>query len=318
MRNAFSEELTSLAVKDQRIVLLSGDIGNRLFDNFKSECPDRFFNCGVAEANMTGMAAGMALCDLRPVTYTIAAFNTVRCLEQIRIDVCYHNLPVIIVGVGGGLSYASLNATHHSLEDIAFLRMLPNMTVICPGDAWEVRAALHAALNHDGPVYIRMGKKNEPLIHSALPDFTIGKGIIVQRGTDICLIGTGNMLPTAIQAADELEKRGISVQVVSLHTVKPLDKKLLTEAFAKFSLVATIEEHSISGGLGGSIAEWLVEQPHLKARFHRFGTSDSFMYNAGKQDYAQKYFGLTPEQIVEKITELQQNSTQINRKSLQT
>ena len=135
MRNAFAAELVELATMDERIVLLSGDIGNRLFNNFKRECPNRFVNCGVAEANITGMAAGMAMCGLRPITYTISTFNTYRCLEQIRIDICYHNLPVTIVGVGAGLSYAGLGATHQSLEDITMLRMLPNMTVICPGDA---------------------------------------------------------------------------------------------------------------------------------------------------------------------------------------
>ena len=160
MRAAFANEIEALSAKDERLVLLSGDIGNRMFDTYKEKFPNRFYNCGVAEANMTGIAAGMALCGLRPITYTITAFNTIRCLEQIRLDVCYQNLPVIIVGVGGGLSYSSLNATHHALEDIASLRVLPNMTVICPGDAWEVRAALRAAIEVDGPVYIRMAKKN--------------------------------------------------------------------------------------------------------------------------------------------------------------
>src|SRR2546430_5284860 len=164
MRNAFATEITSLASEDERLVLLSGDIGNKLFDGYKEKFPERFFNCGVAEANMMGMAAGMALSGMRPITYTITPFTTTRCFEQIRVDVCYHNVPVIIVGVGGGLSYASLGATHHSCEDIALLRMLPNMTVICPGDAIEVRGALRAALRHDGPVYIRLGKKGEPIV----------------------------------------------------------------------------------------------------------------------------------------------------------
>ena len=194
MRAAFADEIETLAAEDNRIVLLSGDIGNRMFDTFKEKSPDNFYNCGVAEANMTGMAAGMALCGLRPVTYTITAFNTARVLEQIRLDVCFQNLPVIIVGVGGGLSYASLNATHHALEDIAFLRVLPNMTVICPGDAWEVRAALRAALQINGPVYIRMAKKNEPLVHSSMPDFSIGKGLIVREGTDICFLNSGSFI----------------------------------------------------------------------------------------------------------------------------
>lgn len=308
MRNAFAQEITRLAAEDEGIVLLSGDIGNRLFDTYKTKFPQRFFNCGVAEANMTGIAAGMALCNLRPVTYTIAAFNTVRCLEQIRVDICYHNLPVIIVGVGGGLSYASLNATHHALEDIAFLRILPNMAVICPADAWEVRAALNTALKYDGPVYIRLGKKNEPLIHSHFPKFTIGKGIVVRPGQDLCFLGTGNVLPIVIKTAEKLEKLDISAQVVSFHTVKPLDNKLLTDVFTEFSLVVTVEEHSILGGLGGSVAEWLSDRPPFKARLCRIGTDDAFLYNAGEQHYARKHFGLTPDQIVDKISLLYQET----------
>lgn len=300
MRNAFAAKLTALAAEDERIVLLSGDIGNRLFDDYKARFPGRFFNCGVAEANMTGIAAGMALCGLRPITYTITPFATTRCLEQIRIDVCYHNVPVIIVGVGGGLSYAGLGATHHSCEDIAFLRALPNMTVICPGDEWEVRLALQAAIEHDGPVYIRLGKKGEPVVHEQAPEFVIGKGIVVRVGNDACLLSTGNMLPVAVQAAEELDSRGVSAQVISMHTVKPLDEELLAEVFSRFTVVVTVEEHSLLGGLGGSVAEWLADQPPPKARLCRMGTADKFLHEAGGQDHARQYFGLTPEDIAEK------------------
>ena len=301
MRAAFADEIETLAAEDNRIVLLSGDIGNRMFDTFKEKSPDNFYNCGVAEANMTGMAAGMALCGLRPVTYTITAFNTARVLEQIRLDVCYQNLPVIIVGVGGGLSYASLNATHHALEDIAFLRVLPNMTVICPGDAWEVRAALRAALQINGPVYIRMAKKNEPLVHSSLPDFSIGKGLIVREGTDICFLNSGSLLPVAMEAADILLEKGVSVQVVSMHTVKPLDETLLHNVFSRFSHIFTLEEHSILGGFGGSVAEWLSDQDGLPARLSRIGTQDKFMVEAGEQEHAREFFRISKEQIVQRV-----------------
>ncbi|RLB83498.1 MAG: transketolase [Deltaproteobacteria bacterium] len=300
MRNAFAEELTALASEDERIVLLSGDIGNRMFNDYKSRFLGRFLNCGVAEANMMSMAAGMALCGLRPITYTIASFATIRCLEQIRIDICYHNLPVTIVGVGGGLCYAANGATHHACEDIASLRILPNMTVICPGDAWEVRLALRAAIKHKGPVYIRLGKKGEPVVHEQVPDFAIGKGIIVREGSEVCLFSTGNILPLAIQASEELGKKGISAQVVSLHTVKPIDENLLSEAFSEFSIVVTVEEHSLFGGLGGSVAEWLADHPHQKAGLVRIGTDDKFLHEAGGQDYARLCFGLTPETIAEK------------------
>jgi transketolase len=304
MRNAFAAEITTVAAEDERIVLLSGDMGNRLFDDFKERFPKRFLNCGVAEANMTSIAAGMALCGLRPITYTITPFATTRCLEQIRVDVCYQNVQVIIVGVGAGLSYASLNATHQSCEDVAFMRMLPNMTVICPGDAWEVRQALRAALRHEGSVYIRLGKKGEPVVHQRATEFLIGKGITVRSGTDVCLLSTGNMLPIAVQASEELGRSGVSAQVVSFHTVKPLDESLLSEVFAQFTVVFTIEEHSVLGGLGGSIAEWLADRPPQKARLYRMGTADAFLYKAGEQDYAREYFGLTPENIAAKVLQM--------------
>lgn len=301
MRNAFAEEATLLANEDKRLVMLPADIGNRLFDKYKEKFPDRFYNCGVAEADTIGIAAGMALCGLRPIAYTINSFITTRCFEQIRVDVCFNNLPVIIAGVGGGLSYSPLGVTHHSCEDIAIMRVLPNMTVICPGDAFEVRAAIRAALKHKGPVYIRLGKKGEPLVHKEVPKFEIGRGIIISEGEDICLLSTGNMLPTAVNVGEILKSQGISAKVISLHTVKPLDKALLSDIFAGFELVATIEEHSLLGGLGASIAEWISEQQPQKAKLLRFGTRDKFLYRVGDQEYARKYFGLDAETISKKI-----------------
>lgn len=301
MRDAFAQELTLLALEDPRVVMLSGDIGNRLFDKFKAAAPDRFFNCGVAEANMIGVAAGLAADGMRPIAYTIVPFVTTRCLEQIRVDLCYHKLPAVIVGVGGGLSYASLGATHHSCEDIAFLRMLPNMTVICPGDAVEVRLALRAALKLDGPCYIRIGKKGEPVVHQKPPAFRIGKAIIVRPGRDVCLLSTGNLLPLALETAAALAKRKVSAQVVSFHTVKPLDAALLRAAFAKFSVVATLEEHSVLGGLGGGVAEWLSDQKCCKARLLRIGTPDEFLHEEGEQEHAREHWGLTPAAVARRV-----------------
>jgi transketolase len=300
MRNAFAAEITALAATDPRVVLLSGDIGNRLFDEYKVRAPGRFFNCGVAEANMLSIGAGMAMCGLRPVAYTITPFVTTRCLEQIRVDVCYHHVPVIIVGTGSGLSYASLGATHHSCEDIAFLRVLPHMQVVCPGDPVEVKLALRAALAQNEPVYIRLGKKGEPVVHQQPPEFVIGKGIVVRTGKDVCMLSTGNTLPLAVRAADAIGKQGVSAQVVSLHTVKPLDEELLADAFARFPVVATIEEHSILGGLGGSVAEWLVDHGPQEARLLRFGTGDHFIHETGNQEYARRFYGLTAEAVVER------------------
>src|SRR5579872_3250811 len=252
MRNAFAKQITELAQKDGRVVLLAGDIGNRLFDNLKAKCPDRFFNCGVAEANMIGVAAGMAMSGLRPFCYTITPFVTYRCMEQIRVDACYHHVPVVIVGTGSGLSYASLGATHHSCEEMGMLRTLPGLAVLAPADEMEVRAALKAVVNYPHPVYIRIGKKGEPVVHKSEPEFVIGKGITIRDGTDVCLLSAGTMLPVVMEAAKELEAAGVSAKVVSFHTIKPLDQTLLAESFAKFKLVATIEEHSLVGGLGSA------------------------------------------------------------------
>jgi transketolase len=300
MRNAFAKEITELALKDSRVVLLAGDIGNRLFDNLKAKCPDRFLNCGVAEANMIGVAAGMAMSGLRPFCYTITPFVTYRCMEQIRIDACYHHVPVVIVGTGSGLSYASLGATHHSCEEMGMLRTLPGLAVLAPADAMEVRGALKAALNYPHPVYIRIGKKGEPVVHKSEPEFVIGKGIPIRDGADVCLLSAGTMLPVVIDAASELEKAGISAKVVSFHTIKPLDTALLAEAFARFRLVATIEEHSLVGGLGSAVAEWLADT-NTKGRLVRFGTRDEFLHETCEQEEAREFFGLTAPAIAARI-----------------
>ena len=301
MRNAFAAEIIAQGEADPRVVLLSADIGNRLFDPFKARCPHRFVNCGVAEANMIGLAAGMAACGLRPVAYTIASFATTRCFEQIRVDVCHQKLPVIIAGVGAGLAYAANGATHQACEDIAILRSLPGMTVLCPGDPVEVRLALRAALHHNGPVYLRLGKKGEPVVHATAPAFEIGKGIQVREGRDVCLLSTGNVLSLALETAAALEAAGILARVVSLHTVKPLDVDLLRDSFSRFAVVATIEEHGRIGGLGGGVAEWLSDQSPSRARLCRFGTADAFLHEAGGQQYARERFGLTPEAIASEI-----------------
>jgi transketolase len=301
MRDAFAREVLNLGQQDDRVVLLMGDIGNRLFNPFRERFPDRFFNCGVAEANMMSVAAGMALSGLRPIVYTIVPFVTTRCLEQIRVDVCYHNAPVVIVGVGGGLSYAELGATHHACEDIAFLRQLPGMAVVCPADPFEVVAGLRAAFSANHPTYLRIGKKGEPKIHKEIPTFQIGKGIQIRAGEDVCLLSTGHILPTVLQAAEQLQKENISARVVSFHTVKPLDQELLDQAFANYSLVATIEEHSIIGGLGSAVAEWLSEQRAARGRLLRIGTPDKFLHVGGSEEYVRREWGLDAESMVRRI-----------------
>ena len=301
MRNAFAQELTEIALKDPRVMLLSGDIGNRLFNDFRSQCPDHFLNCGIAEANMTTMAAGLALSGLRPITYTIAPFCTMRCFEQIRVDICYQKAPVIIVGVGAGLSYANLGPTHHSCEDIACLRSLPNMKVVCPGDAVETRLALGAALKEDGPVYIRLGKKGEPMVHlNQDPTFEIGKALEMRRGTDVCLLNTGTTLPLTLEVASFLECQGLSVGVLHFHTVKPLDTEALGQAL-RYPLLASIEEHSLAGGFGSHIAEWMIDNHLTGSRLLRFGTPDRFHEIAGEQSDAREHLGLSVSHICQKI-----------------
>lgn len=301
MRNAFAKQITQLAREDERIVVLSGDIGNRLFDELKAQCPGRFFNCGVAEANMIGMAAGMALSGLRPVCYTITPFVTYRCLEQIRVDVCYHEAPVAIVGTGSGLSYASLGATHHSCEEMGMLRLLPGLAVVAPADPWEVRAALKAAMKHSGPVYLRIGKKGEPAVHPGEPPFEIGRAIRLRAGDTICLLVAGTLLPVALAAAELLGTQGHAAAVWSFHTIKPLDQPLLAEVFRTCRLVATIEEHSVLGGLGGSVAEWLACQHGPTARLLRIGTPDEFLHLTAEQEAAREHYGLTSHGIADRI-----------------
>lgn len=301
MRNAFADEITTLADHDPNIVLLSGDIGNRLFNDFKERHPDRFYNVGVAEADMIGIAAGLALRGLKPVAYTIASFAIYRAYEQIRVDLCYLNLPVVIVGVGSGLGYAANGPTHHSCEDIAVLRALPNMTVLAPADAWELRSLLGAALQLPGPSYLRVGKKGEPLVHSSKPNLQIGHAYPLRNGTDIALLGTGTLLPIVLETADRLESLGISTAVYSTHTIKPLDTDLLSQIFQKQKLVATIEEHSRVGGLGGSVAEWRADQTTPGARLLRFGTPDEILHHTGEQEHARHAVGLTAEHLAQEI-----------------
>jgi transketolase len=301
MRNAFARVICAIAESDPSVVLLSGDIGNRLFDDFKARCPGRFFNCGVAEANMMSMAAGMASCGLRPVVYTITPFLTYRCMEQIRDDVCYHNQRVVIVGTGSGLSYASLGTTHHSCEEMGMLRLLPGLTVLAPADAFEVEMTLAAALRHNGPVYIRIGKKGEPAVHAAACPWEIGDTVSMSEGTDVALLSTGTLLQEALHTADLLRKQGLTTTVLSMPTVKPLNTSMLGGVFSRHRLVATVEEHSVLGGLGGSVAEWLCDQPRSAAGLLRIGTPDAFLHRNGEQEHAREILGLTPVAMADRI-----------------
>jgi transketolase len=300
MRNSFAKSITDLSKKNKKIVLLAGDIGNKLFDNFKKIDKNRFFNCGVAEANMTGVAAGLAIQGFRPITYTITPFNTLRCLEQIKIDICYPKLPVIIVGTGAGLSYSALGATHHSLDDIAIMRALPNMNVVCPSDPIEVAHAIEHALKIKGPTYIRIGKKGEPIINKKNIKFRIGKINKITSGKDISILSVGNIMKVSMECQKILSENNISTELVSLHTIKPLDKNYLKKVFKK-KLVVCIEEHSIIGGAGSAILEFCNLNSIDTSKLMIFSAPDKFLSKTGSQEQTRKKIGLNSQNIVKKI-----------------
>lgn len=292
MRDAFAREITDLATSCPELTLLSGDIGNRMFDRFKEVAPERFFNCGIAEANMMSVASGMALSGLRPVIYTITPFTTTRCLEQIRVGVAYHQAPVIIVGTGSGLSYAELGATHHSLEDMAILRTLPGMNVLAPADSAELVAQLREAVRANKPTYLRIGKKGEPALHRTTARLGIGKANMLRDGRDMLVIGVGPILGEAISAAEELSAEGVSVAVASLGSVKPLDESFLRIMAERFPYWLSLEEHGITGGVGSALLEWLSDRHSLRIQLKRLGVPDAFLHELGNQYYTRRQLGL--------------------------
>jgi len=305
MRNAFAREMTQLARERKDICLLSGDIGNRMFDKYKEIAPSRFLNCGIAEGNMMSMAAGMALSGLRPVVYTITPFTTTRCLEQIRTGVAYHEAPVVIVGTGSGLSYAELGATHHSLEDIAILRSIPNMQICAPADTIELEAQLREAIAGNKPTYIRIGKKGEPDLLTKHKSLGIGKANLLEKGDKILLIGIGPILSEAIKANNILKEDGKIVGVASMGSVKPLDQEFLQQCIDNgYNCWVSLEEHHKIGGLGTALLEWLSEQNINNVRLHRIGIEDHFVHRIGDQNYVRESEGLNARAIVNKVKSL--------------
>ncbi len=297
MRNAFADEITQTAKADPRVVLLSGDIGNRLFDKLRAQSPNQFLNCGVAEQNMMGMAAGMGLSGLRPIVYTITPFTTVRCLEQIKVDVAYHESPVIIVGTGSGLSYASLGPTHHSLEDFAIFRSIPNLQVLAPWDAPSLRACLRMALQSGKPTYMRIGKKGEADLCEGRPVPDIGDGLVLQTGKQLCILAVGTVAQEAQVAGRILNQQGIEAEVVLTHTVKPCPTGLFDSLLNRFKCFVTVEEHARTGGFGESFLSYLALQG-LQKRVICLGAGDSFMPVVGSQAFARSHFGIDAASIV--------------------
>lgn len=301
MRNSFLKELFELAKTDDRIVLIVGDLGFGVVTPFMEQLPRQFLNAGVAEQNMTGMAAGMALSGKIAFTYSIGNFPTMRCLEHVRNDVCYHNANVKIVTVGGGFAYGAMGATHHAIEDLAVMRSLPGIVVVAPGDPVESRAATRAITEYFGPCYLRLGKAGEPIVHQSEIHFELGKAIRMREGRDVTLISTGGILQTAVRTAERLSKEGIEARLLSMHTLKPLDTKAILAAAQETRAVFTLEEHSILGGLGSAVAEVLAEADIPKVPFKRIGVPPAFSPHIGSQEYMQERHGLTPEAIAASV-----------------
>jgi len=307
MRTAFITTLTELAEKDKQIFLLTGDLGFSVLESFKEKFPDRFFDVGVAEANMVGIAAGLALSGKTVFIYSIVPFVTMRCFEQISNDLCYQNLNVKIIGVGGGLCYGSAGPTHHSITDIAIMRALPNMIVICPGDPIEAEMATKLSMLCKTPIYIRLGKGHEPNVHLQTPNFEIGKGITIKNGNDITIIAAGNSLYNAKCVSDKLMNKGIDARLISMHTIKPLDKEIVLKAAQETEAIFTIEEHSVIGGLGSAVAEVLAEGYTEKILFKRISLPDAFCKDVGNQEYLRRKNSLSIEQITNTILKYYKN-----------
>lgn len=304
MRTAFLQTLFELAKADERIVFLTGDLGFSVVEPFMEALPKQFVNAGLAEQNMTAIAAGMALCGKIAVTYSIANFPTLRCLEHIRNDVCYHEANVKIAAVGGGFAYGALGASHHATEELGVMRMMPGMTVVAPADPVETRAATRAILAHPGPCYIRLGKAGEPDVHPGPIAFQLGRAIQVREGRDVTLISTGGMLKTAMGVAGRLKERGVEARVLSMHTLKPLDTEAVLAAARETGVLVTLEQHSVIGGLGSAVAEVLAEESGLGVRFKRIGLPSAFAPRVGCQHYLEEQHGLTEEPVLRAVAEL--------------
>lgn len=300
MRNTFIASLCDLAEQDERIWLLCGDLGYSVLEKFAGRFPARYVNVGVAEQNMVGVAAGLAHSGKIVFIYSIANFPVMRCLEQVRNDVCYHNLNVKVVAVGCGLPYGTHGYTHHGVEDMAVMRALPNMTVVAPGDPAETRWATRELVAHDGPCYLRLGKGGEPQVHERPVEARLGQALVLREGEDegVALIAAGNILAETLKAADMLEERGVRPHVVSMPTISPLDTATVVALAERMRTIVTVEEHSITGGLGSAVAEVLAELPRRGARLVRCGVTAG-PHTVGGHAYLRKLNHLDAESLVQ-------------------
>lgn len=302
MRDHFIKKLTELAEENPEIILVTGDLGFGVFNEYRKRFPKQFINAGVAEQNMTGVATGLALEGHIVFTYSIANFPTLRCLEQIRNDACYHNADVKVVSIGGGFSYGSLGISHHATEDLAIMRSLPDITVISPCGLWETGEATKAMVQRAGTCFLRLDKSyGDDSPRSKDEKFQLGKARILKNGSDVTIFVTGGILEEVEAAAAALEDAGISCRIVSIHTLKPLDKETILRVCGETQVTVTVEEHTVYGGLGGAIAEVLMDNGVYPKSFVRIGLEAGFSSIVGSQKYLRKCYGLDADSIEKKI-----------------
>lgn len=300
MRDAFIFALTELAENDKDIVLLTGDLGFGVFEDFEARFPDQYFNVGIAEQNMMGLAAGLSLEGKKVVAYSIGNFSSLRCLEQIRNDVCYHETNVTIVASGGGFSYGPLGMSHHTTEDLAILRSLPNISVVAPCTNYEAAETIKELINRGGVGYLRLDKTvAKESLHSS--SFTIGKSTLHKEGSDITLMATGGILVEANKAAEDLLKIGINVRVIGMHSIKPIDKDAIIDAAKNTGGIVTIEEHNIDGGLGSAVSEVCMDHGIIPHKFLRIGLDNIYSSIVGSPKYMRSRYFMDSEAIVSKI-----------------
>ena len=301
MRNPFFNTILKLIRCDPDVLVLTADNGFVNFDVFEELFPGRFINFGISEANMISYAAGMASCGKIPFAFAISAFITMRAYEQIRNDVCLQKQNVKIIGAFGGMNFSTLGPSHHAIEDIAIMRVLPGMNIICPASPLEAKGAFFAAKQIQGPVYIRLGSTQEPEIYSSNYSFEIGKGVLLEEGTDITLVATGPIVFDVLQAASDLRGKGISPRVISMPTIKPIDKELICKAANETGTIIAIEEHSIIGGLGSAIAEVLFEAKVNNVIFDKLGIRDHFPKGYGTHEDLKEINNISKDSIVKKV-----------------
>lgn len=302
MRTAYLDTLYGLAKNDKRVYALISDNGAIVYDKYRKDLSNQYLNLGISEANMLGMAAGMASCGKIPFAYTIGAFLAYRALEFIRNDICMQKQNVKIVGTGAGEVYSVLGPTHHSTEDLGALRSMPGLTIICPGSPMEVRKATRAIYEFEGPVYFRLGTNREPEIYESDYNFEIGKGIELCSGNDVTLIGIGSILYDVLQAAEQLKVEGIAARVINIHTIKPVDKDIIKKAIDETGKIVTIEDHNIIGGLGSAVSEIIAEYGK-SIKFKRVGL-EGFSHGYGTYAEVKNVNGVGQERIYNVVKEL--------------